>query len=142
MQELQDRFDKEKHAGSKVKSLEKLGEAQFEAAGRAGQAGDFVTVGLTFEKYRDNVRATLELLKKQEPDADHHPSGYRHLELQVRRAIREVEETLLIAPPEMRPPLSLVRKDLLETDDELIGLLFPRHTAVPEKVPQVTKENP
>lgn len=142
VKDLQDRFDKETHAGNKVKALQKLGDAQFEAAGKAGQAGDFITVGLTFEKYRDNVRSTLDLLKKQEPDADRHPGGYRLLELQVRRGMREVAETLITAPGELRPPLEIVRKDLLDMDDELIRLLFPRRSKDPDKTPPTAQEKP
>lgn len=140
LRELQDRFDKEAHAEAKVKALEKLSEAQFEAAGKAGSLSDFVAVGFIFEKYRDNVRAALDLLKQQEPDADRHPGGYRHLELQLRRGIREVEDTLLVVAPDMRPPLGIVRKDLLDMDDELIRLLFPRRTKDPQKVPSVPEE--
>jgi hypothetical protein len=133
LKELQAHFDKESHAGSKIKVLEKLAEAQFEAAGKAGQSGNYVTVGFTFEKYRDNVRAAFDLLKKQEPDADRHPGGYRQLELQVRKGIREIEDTIMVAPGEMRPPLGIVHQDLLDIDDELIRLLFPRRTKDPEK---------
>jgi hypothetical protein len=142
VKELQDHFDKEAHATSKVKALDKLAQAQFDAATKAGGLGDYVAVGLTFEKYRDNVRTTLQLLKKQEPDSDRHPTGYRQLELQVRKGLREVQETLIIAPGEMRPPLEIVRKDLLDLDDELIRLLFPRRTKDPQKVPAVPEEKP
>jgi hypothetical protein len=140
LKQLQDRFDSETHATSKVKVLDKLAAAQFDAATKAGDSGDYVTVGLTLEKYRDNVRSVLQLLKKQEPDADRHPNGYRQLELQVRRGMREVAETIVIAPGEMRPPLELVHKDLLDMDDELIRLLFPRHTKDPQKVPMAPEE--
>jgi len=133
LQELQNHFDHEGHPHGKVKALEKLGEAQFEAATKAGQAEDYVTVAFTFEKYRDNVHAALELLNKQEPDADRHPAGYRSLELQVRRGIREVEETLVIVPEEVRPPLRIVEQDLIAIDDLLIAKLFPRRTKDPEK---------
>jgi hypothetical protein len=142
VQELQQHFDKETHAGSKVKALDKLTEAQFEESRKDSAAGDFITTGLILEKYRDNVRACLELLKKQEPDADRHPSGYRQLELQTRRGIREVEDTLLTAPPDMRPPLEIVHNDVLEMDNELIRLLFPRRTPEPEQVPPVQEGKP
>jgi hypothetical protein len=142
VKDLQDHFDKDPHAGSKVKSLEKLADAQFEAAGKAMQANDYSAVDLTFEKYRNNVRITLELLKKQEPDADRPPGGYRQLELQLRKGIRELEETQVVAPMEMRPPLELVHKDLVDMDDELIRLLFPRRTKDPEKVPPAPEEKP
>jgi hypothetical protein len=142
VKDLQEHFDKDSHAGSKIKALDKLGDAQFEAAGKAIQANDYISAGFTYEKYRDNVRAAFELLKKQEPDADHHPGGYRQLELTLRKGIREVEQVQLIAPQEMRPPLLLVHKDLIDMDDELIRLLFPRHTKEPDKVPPAPEEKP
>jgi hypothetical protein len=140
LKELQDRFDKETHATNKVKALDKLAEAQFEAGRKASDSGDYITVGLTLEKYRDNVSAAFLLLKKQEPDVDRHSGGYRQIELQVRRGIREVEEALLAAPVPLRPPLELVRRDLVDMDDELIRLLFPRRTKDPEKIPAVPEE--
>lgn len=140
LQDLQSHFDKESHASGKVKVLDKLADAQFDAVTKALQASDYASAGLTLEKYRDNVRATFELLKKQEPDADHHPAGYRQLELQVRKGIRQVEDVFMIAPPEIRPPLGIVRQDLLNMDDELIRLLFPRRTKDPQKVPPAPVE--
>jgi hypothetical protein len=142
VEELQKSFDKETHAGSKIRALDRLSDAQFDVTRRAGAAGDFNTVGFTFEKYRDNVRACFDLLKKQEPDADKHSSDYRRLELQTRRGIREVEDTLLTAPPEVHPPLEIVRKDILDMDDQLIHLLFPKRTPDPQKVPPVPEAKP
>jgi hypothetical protein len=133
VQELQERFDRESRASDKIKTLDHLADAQFQAESHVESAGDFLEAGLIFEKYRDNVRAAFELLKKQEPDAEKHSNPYRHLELQVRRGIREVEETLLVAPQDVRPPLEIVRKDIVDIDDELIRLLFPRRTKVPSK---------
>jgi hypothetical protein len=134
LRELQEHFDKEEHSGRKIKELQKLGPAQFAAATDSGNSGNYVEVGLIFEKYRDNVRAAFELLKKQVPDVDHHPGDYRQLELGLRQGIREVEDTLLTVPEPVKPPLQLVRKDLLDMDDALINLLFPRHTPEPVKV--------
>jgi hypothetical protein len=142
LKELQAHFDRENHAGAKVKDLQKLGAAEFDAATQASKAGDFVAVGLVFEKYRDNVRQAFELLRKQEPDADRHPGGYRQLELEVRQGIREVEDTLLVTPDDVRPPLEIVRKDLIEMDDALIHLLFPRRTKDPVKVPPAAEAKP
>ncbi len=142
LKELQDHFDRDPRADSRIKTLAKLGLAQFESATKAGQAGDYSTVGFTFEKYRDNVRSALELLKKQQPDADRHAGPYRQLELQVRRGIREVEETIVVAPDPVRPPLEIVRQDLISTDDELIHLLFPRRSKDPEKVPSPPEVKP
>lgn len=142
VEELQKSFDKDTHPGSKIRTLEKLSDAQFEVTRKAGATGDFTTVGFTFEKYRDNVRACFDLLKRQEPDADKHSGDYRRLELQTRRGIREVEDTLLTAPPEVHPPLEIVHKDILDMDDELIRLLFPKRTVDPVKVPPVPEAKP
>jgi hypothetical protein len=142
LKELQEHFDRANHASAKIKDLQKLGALEFEAATQASKTGDFIAVGLIFEKYRDNVRQAFELLKKQEPDADRHSSGYRQLELEVRQGIREVEDTLLVAPEDVRPPLGIVRKDLIETDDALIHLLFPRRSKDPEKVPPAGEAKP
>jgi hypothetical protein len=142
LKELQTHFDRESRAGAKIKDLQKLGALEFDAATQASKAGDFVAVGLVFEKYRDNVRQAFQLLRKQEPDADRHPGGYRQLELEVRKGIREVEDTLLVASEEVRPPLEIVRKDLIETDDTLIRLLFPRRTKDPVKVAPAAEAKP
>ena len=142
LKELQERFDRNTHAGSKIKDLQKLGAAQFDAATQASKTGDYVAVGLIFEKYRDNVRQAFELLRKQEPDADRRPGGYRQLELEVRQGVREVEDTLLVAPEDVRPPLEIVRKDLIEMDDALIRQLFPRRSKDPEKVPPAAEAKP
>jgi hypothetical protein len=142
LKELQTQFDRENHAGAKIKVLQKLGALEFDVAIQASKTGDFVAVGLVFEKYRDNVRQAFQLLRKQEPDADRHPGGYRQLELEVRHGIREVEDTLLAAPEDLRPPLEIVRRDLIETDDALIRLLFPRRTKDPAKVPPPAEAKP
>jgi hypothetical protein len=142
VKELQDHFDRDQRADTRIKTLDKLSLAQFDSASKAGQAGDYLSVGFIFEKYRDNVRSAIQLLKKQQPDADRHANPYRQLELQVRRGIREVEETIVVAPDPVRPPLEIVRQDLISTDDELIRLLFPRRTKDPEKVPSPPEAKP
>lgn len=124
--ELQAEFDRESSGVRKAKLMEKLGEAQFLLTREAGQSNDYTSVDVTMEKYRDNVRAAFEALKKQHPDGERHPNGYKQLEACVRKGIREVDETLVVAPPEYKPPLQLVRQDLIAFDDELLRMLFPR----------------
>lgn len=131
--EVQTRFDAETNSVRKAKILEKLGDAQFAEARRAGREGDNNTVGFTLEKYRDNIRAALETLKQQHPDAEKHSNGYRQLEIHLRKGIREVEEAMLVAPEPYKPPLQIVRADLIAMDEEMIRLLFPHRPA--EKLP-------
>jgi hypothetical protein len=127
--ELQARFDHETSGVHKAKLLGKLGDAQFDEARRAGKVGDFNTVDLTLEKYRDNVRVAVDALKKQHPDAEKQSNGYRQLEMHVHKAIREVDETLIVSPDNYKPPLQIVRQDLVNMDDELLKMLFPRRPA-------------
>jgi hypothetical protein len=129
--ELQTRFDRETNSVRKAKIMQKLGEAQIEDARRAGKASDYNTVGLTFEKYRDNVRVAIDALKKQHPDAERESNGYRQLEVHVRKGIRELQETILVTPEGYRPPLEIVRQDLVAMDEELLKLLFPRRPLNP-----------
>jgi hypothetical protein len=140
--DLQARFDRETSGVQKAKIAGKLGDAQFEEARRAGKAGDYNAVGLTLEKYRDNVRAAIAALKQQHPDAEKQSNGYRQLQIHVRKGIREVDESLLVSPEGYKPPLQIVRQDLIGMEDELLKALFPRrpveqHAASPpaEKQP-------
>jgi hypothetical protein len=124
---LQARFDHETNSVHKAKLLEKLGDAQLEVTRRASQANDYKTIGFVMEKYRDNARAAVDALKKDHPDAERHTNGFKQLQIHVHKALREVDEVLVVAPDEYLPPLEIVRRDLATIDDELLDLLFPRH---------------
>ena len=124
--DLQARFDHEGNAVRKAKLLEKLGDAQFDATRHASQAKDYPSVDLILEKYRDNARAAINALKREHPDAERHTNGFKQLQMHIHRSLRELDEALIVSPPEYKPPLELVRRDLVAMDDELLKLLFPR----------------
>ena len=124
---LQKRFDRENNSVHKARLLEKLGDAQIEQARRASEAGDFKTIGFIMEKYRDNARSAVDALKKDHQDAERHTAGFKQLQIHVHKTLREVDESLVVAPEEYRPPLELVRRDLAAIDEELLQLLFPIH---------------
>jgi len=126
VKQLQARFDRESNSVRKAKLLEKLGDAQLSETRRASQASDYKTIGLVLEKYRDNAGAAVDALKKDHPDAARHTGGYKQLQIHIHKAIRDVDEILIIAPEEYRPPIELVRRDLAAMDDDLLNLLFPR----------------
>ena len=136
--ELQARFDRETDSGRKAKLLEKLGDTQFAESRRAGKEGDYQVVGLLLEKYRDNARAAFAAVRRQHPQAEKDSGVYKRIEVHVRGALRELDETLLVAPPQYRPPLHIVRNDLEEIEEQLLRLLFPRRPGeqpVPQKPP-------
>jgi hypothetical protein len=126
LEALQNRFDHETDGVRKAKLMQKLGDAQFEAERNAARGNDYASVGLIMEKYRDNVRAALEALKKARPDAEKHVGGYRELEMQTGRGLREIRDVILTMPEPYRPPMQLVEHDLLELDNEMLRLIFPR----------------
>lgn len=136
---LQQRFDAEHDGVRKAKMLQKLGDAQFTKERQKARDNDYTAVGLEMEKYRDNVRAAVEALKKQHPDAEKHSSGYRQLEIHVATGIRETQDVILAMPEAYRPPMELVQNDLRAMDVELLRLLFPRRPgekpAPPPNVP-------
>ena len=138
--DLQARFDRESNAVHKAKLLTRLSAAQFDETRRLEKLGDFSSVGLLWEKFRDNARITLTGLKKQVRDAERHVGGYRELEIGLREGIREIDQTMLIAPPEYHPPLQLVRDDLSTMDDEVLRLLFPRRTVDVPPAPATEKQ--
>jgi hypothetical protein len=123
--DLQARFDLETNSVRKAKLLQKLGDEQFAETRLASQANDYRTVGQIMEKYRDNARAVIDALKKEHPDAERQMGGYKQLQIHIHRGIRELNELLVLAPIEYRPPLELVHQDLVSMDDELLLRLFP-----------------
>jgi len=122
---LQAKFDAEKDAGRKAKLFRKLGDLQFESARQAASRGDFSWVGFTMEKYRDNLRVTLDALKHQKPDADRHANSYKDLEISVSKHVRAIGDQILAAPEEFRPPLQIVQRDVASMEDELLHIIFP-----------------
>ena len=133
--DLQARFDRETNSVHKAKLFDKLGDEEFAESRRASHANDYQTVGQIMEKYRDNARAALTALKKDHPNAERQLGGYKQLQMHIHRGLRELDETLVVAPQEFRPPLLLVRQDLVSMDDELLQMLFPRRPPPKSSVP-------
>ena len=123
--ELQARFDHETNSVHKAKLFEKLSDEQLADVRHASQSSDYNAIGTIMEKYRDNARAAVDALKKEHPNAEHQINGYKQLQIHIRRAIRDLRETILLAPDEYKPPLGIVEHDLSLIDDELLQSLFP-----------------
>jgi len=142
LEELQRRFDNEGDGVNKAKMLHKLGDAQFLREREAVRAGDFSTAALIMEKYRDNVRAALDAVKKAHPDGERHPNGYKQLEMHIEAGLREVQDLLTAAPEPYQPPLEIVKADLLELDKETLHRLFPRRPGEKPLPPKPSADAP
>lgn len=141
LEELQRRFDNETDGVNKAKMLGKLGDAQFLREREAAKAGDYETVDFIMEKYRDNVRVALEAVKKVHPDGEKHPAGYKQLEMHIEGGLREVDDLIATVPETYRPPLEIVKADLLVLDKETLHLLFPRRPGE-KPIPPRPQETP
>ena len=128
--QLEAQFNRENDAARKVKVLRKLGDAQLEQMRKDTDDGNYAQALRTLEGYRDEVRGAEAALKATGVDAERKPGGFKQLQIQVRKSLREVDQTILALPDSQRPPFEAVRGDLLRADKELIDLLFPRQ---PEK---------
>src|SRR5262249_27209709 len=126
LEQLQEKFDKETDAVRKAKMMQKLGDAQFAKERAASRAGDYATAGIIMEKYRDNIRAALELLKKKRPQAEKNPNGYKQLESKTGGGVGEFGEGMRAMPEPLRPPMQIVHNALSEINMELLKLLSPR----------------
>lgn len=135
--DLQAQFDRESNPVRKAKLLQKLGDAQFQEAHREETHENYEAVAKDYESYRDNVRVALTGLKGSRPDAERHSDGYRQLHIQLRKGLRDLQETILSMPHELRPRLESLRKDLIASDDDLIKLLFPRRRKPVTEKPEV-----
>jgi hypothetical protein len=135
--EMQARFDHESDSVHRAKLFEKLGDEQLAQTRKASATDDYPTVGKILEKYRDNARIALDSLKKQHPDAEKKLGGYKQLQMHIYKGIREVDETLVVTPADFRPPLQLVRQDLLAIDNELLQSLFPHRPSKKNAPPAV-----
>ncbi|HXN23504.1 MAG TPA: hypothetical protein VOA41_12255 [Candidatus Dormibacteraeota bacterium] len=124
--DLQDQFVHESNPIRKAKLLQRLGDAQFLQAHREQARENYDGVVRIYETYRDNVRASLTGLRGARPDAERHSDGYRQLQIQLRKGLRDLEETILSTPEELRSRLQSLRTDLITCDEDLIKLLFPR----------------
>jgi|SRR5579859_2328102 len=142
LEELQRRFDNEPDGVNKAKMLRKLGDAQFLREREAVKAGDYETADFIMEKYRDNVRAALNAVVKAHPDGERHPSGYKQLEMHLEDGLREVDDLLAVVPETFRPPLEIVKTDLLALDKETLVRLFPRRPSEKPLPPKPAESAP
>jgi hypothetical protein len=124
--ELQAQFNRESDPVRKVKALGKLGDAQFEQLRRETHDGNYGQALRRLEEYRDEVRVAEAALRASGVDAERKPSGFKQLQIHVRKSLREIDQIILVLPDSERPQFDAVRRDLAAIDKELIDLLFPR----------------
>ena len=125
-------FERETDPVRKARALPKYGDALIERAGQQLQASEVDAALKTLEQYRDAVATSHSALKASGINGEKKPSGFKQLEIHVRRGVRRLEDLIVNVPFERRKPFEDVQKQLAQVDHELIEMLFPRRPAKTE----------
>lgn len=126
---LRDQFQAERDVVHQAKNFSKLGDALLAEVRRQAEAGDVSAARAAFEEYRDDVRRLLTGLKATGRNAERHPSGFKELQIYLRKTLRNLDQLVLLVPFESREPFDGLRRDIGGMDEELFHLLFPRQPA-------------
>ncbi|MGH9794724.1 MAG: hypothetical protein ACRD5G_08130 [Candidatus Acidiferrales bacterium] len=119
-------YEREDDAVGKAKKIPKLGDAQFAAARTAMRDAKYADAVQLLTEYRDLVFATHEMLLAEVPNPEKKSSGFKHMEIHVRKSLHQLEDIIAGAPLNEREPLEAIRGDLEKISRQLIRDLFPR----------------
>jgi hypothetical protein len=120
------RFQQESDPVRKARAMPKFGEALLDHMGLQLQKGEVAGALDTLAEYRDAIVTSHGRLKASGINAEKKPSGFKQLEIHVRRGLRRLEDFLVAVPVEQRESFEQIRKQLDQVDRELIEMLFPR----------------
>ena len=110
----------------KARALVKLGDAQIEDAKQQLKDGEDVKCLDILERYRDEVKETVDGLMGTGIDAEKRPAGFKELQISLRETVRKIDDLILTLPVDKRPFFRDVRNDLVKEQNILIDALFPR----------------
>ena len=126
---LREQFQADHDAVHRAKNFWKLGDALLADIRAEAEAGDVAAAQRTFEEFRGDLRSMLAALKQSGRNAEQHPSGFKELQIYLRKTLRDLDQIILIVPFEQRRPFETTRRDVAAIDDELFHILFPRQPA-------------
>jgi hypothetical protein len=119
----------DRDAVHRAKNFGRLGDALLSQMRQQAGAGDVAAAQATFEEYRNDLRSVLGALKASGRNAEKQPSGFKELEIYLRRTLRDLDQIILLVPFDGRRAFEATRRDVAAVDDELFHLLFPRQPA-------------
>jgi len=118
-------FDHAPDPVDKAKALAKLEPGVFAKARETLDAGSDVDSLAQLVQFRDETKATVASLESVSAHASDHPAGFKELQIALREAVRQMDGIILSLPPDKHPWFRAVRSDLVDSQNELIDLLFP-----------------
>jgi hypothetical protein len=128
-------YDRAPDAVARAKALARLEPDVFKKAHETLLAGDDVGSLAQIERYRDETKTTITSLQAISGNASDHPAGFKELQIALREAVREMDGILLDLPEDKQPWFRAVRADLVDSQNQLIDLLFPRRPLKQKKAP-------
>ncbi len=126
---LREQFQADRDAVHQAKNFSKLGDALLEETRKQADAGNIPAAQAAFEEYRGDLRRILAALKATGRNAEKQPSGFKELQIYLRKTLRNLDQIILLVPFEQRAAFEEPRRDVAAVDEELFHLLFPRQPA-------------
>jgi hypothetical protein len=123
--QIQSHFDRASDPVHKSKLMPRLGDAEFREIQSDIAAGNLPQAVAVLEKYRDQARLCQKGLDGTGADAEKNPSGFKELQISVRRSLRQLDDIILALSPDDQKPFEDVHKDLDQLNRHLIQELFP-----------------
>ena len=136
LDEYRAKFERETDPVRKARAMPKFGDALLDQVGAQLQKAEVEAALNTLEGYRDAVLKSHGGLKASGINAEKKPSGFKQLEIHVRRGLSRLEDLILAVPLEQRQAFEEIRKQLEQVDRELLEMLFPRRPAKKESKPK------
>lgn len=119
-------FDRERDPVNKAKKLPRLGEAHLDAARRALREENIPLAITLLQEHRDLIDSTRQALLAAIPNPEKKPSGFKQMEIHVRKSLDQMTDIIAEAPASERAPFEAIRADLDKINRQLIRDLFPR----------------
>ncbi len=131
--ELRERYTHEGDPVRRARLMPKLQSEEFSDLRKQADAGDYPQALITLGDFRDQVRTTQQELDGMGVNAEKKPSGFKELQIAVRKSLRDLDEIALTIPVDWQTPFRDLREELDQINKHLILELFPRQPGHPPK---------
>lgn len=118
--------ERERDPVRRARILPKVGDDEIGRARRHVNEEAYDDALHILEAYRNAVHGTVAALKSSGINAERRSNGFKHLEIHLRKSLRQLIDIVAAVPFERREPFQAIQKDLEGLDKELIDMLFPR----------------
>ncbi len=122
-------FEREDDPMDKARRFPRLGEELLKLMREQARRAEYEAARQTLEEYRDLARVAFEGLANSGVDAEKKSSGFRQLQIHLRRSIRDLNQTISSLPVLHREPFEAIQRELEQMNRALLEMLFPRRPA-------------